>query len=127
MDATDEASMQAVVERILAERGRIDVLVSAAGYGSYGARIWAARSDRRRRQADAATWRARCRTSAVVSPQRSTVRITTYYDRLSNRARLSPAANRPNVKMQPGQSLQYSGQRGAAPESETPPASRRGL
>jgi NAD(P)-dependent dehydrogenase (short-subunit alcohol dehydrogenase family) len=37
MDVTDEASMQAGVEQILAEQGRIDVLVNAAGYGSYGA------------------------------------------------------------------------------------------
>lgn len=37
MDVTDEASMQAGVEQIIAETGRIDVLVNNAGYGSYGA------------------------------------------------------------------------------------------
>ena len=37
MDVTDEASMQAGVEQIIAAEGRIDVLVNSAGYGSYGA------------------------------------------------------------------------------------------
>jgi NAD(P)-dependent dehydrogenase (short-subunit alcohol dehydrogenase family) len=37
MDVTDEASMTEGVHRIIAERGRIDVLVNNAGYGSYGA------------------------------------------------------------------------------------------
>jgi NAD(P)-dependent dehydrogenase (short-subunit alcohol dehydrogenase family) len=37
MDVTDEASMTTGVERVLAEQGRIDVLVNNAGYGSYGA------------------------------------------------------------------------------------------
>lgn len=37
MDVTDEASMQAGIARIIAESGRIDVLVNNAGYGSYGA------------------------------------------------------------------------------------------
>ncbi|WP_089775670.1 oxidoreductase [Ruania alba] len=37
MDVTDEASMTAGIERILAETGRIDVLVNNVGYGSYGA------------------------------------------------------------------------------------------
>jgi len=37
MDVTDEESMQAGIKRILAEQGRIDVLVNGAGYGSYGA------------------------------------------------------------------------------------------
>lgn len=37
MDVTDDASMRAGIEQILAERGRIDVLVNNAGYGSYGA------------------------------------------------------------------------------------------
>lgn len=37
MDVTDDESMQSGVAQILAEEGRIDVLVNAAGYGSYGA------------------------------------------------------------------------------------------
>jgi NAD(P)-dependent dehydrogenase (short-subunit alcohol dehydrogenase family) len=37
MDVTDDASMVTGVERIIAEQGRIDVLVNNAGYGSYGA------------------------------------------------------------------------------------------
>ena len=36
MDVTDDASMVAGVERIIAEAGRIDVLINNAGYGSYG-------------------------------------------------------------------------------------------
>jgi NAD(P)-dependent dehydrogenase (short-subunit alcohol dehydrogenase family) len=37
MDVTDDESMQSGIEQIVAEEGRIDVLVNAAGYGSYGA------------------------------------------------------------------------------------------
>ncbi|MBV9486750.1 MAG: SDR family NAD(P)-dependent oxidoreductase [Frankiaceae bacterium] len=37
MDVTDDASMVAGSEQIVAETGRIDVLVNNAGYGSYGA------------------------------------------------------------------------------------------
>ncbi|CAM5259492.1 oxidoreductase [Streptomyces coeruleorubidus] len=37
MDVTDEDSMRAGIEKIVAETGRIDVLVNNAGYGSYGA------------------------------------------------------------------------------------------
>ena len=37
MDVTDDASMVAGIHRIVAENGRIDVLVNNAGYGSYGA------------------------------------------------------------------------------------------
>jgi NAD(P)-dependent dehydrogenase (short-subunit alcohol dehydrogenase family) len=37
MDVTDDASMVAGIERIIAEQGRIDVLVNNAGYGYYGA------------------------------------------------------------------------------------------
>ena len=36
-DLTDDASMVALVEGIIAAEGRIDVLVNNAGYGSYGA------------------------------------------------------------------------------------------
>ena len=37
MDVTDEASMTSGVARVIAETGRVDVLVNNAGYGSYGA------------------------------------------------------------------------------------------
>ncbi|MEV4996643.1 oxidoreductase [Streptomyces niveus] len=37
MDVTDDASMQAGIEKITGETGRIDALVNIAGYGSYGA------------------------------------------------------------------------------------------
>jgi len=37
MDVSNDESMQSGVQRILAEDGRIDVLVNGAGYGSYGA------------------------------------------------------------------------------------------
>ncbi|MGH2341785.1 oxidoreductase, partial [Segnochrobactraceae bacterium EtOH-i3] len=37
MDVTDDASMQAGIDRIIAECGRLDSLVNNAGYGSYGA------------------------------------------------------------------------------------------
>jgi len=37
LDVTDEGSMVAFVDRVLAERGRVDVLINNAGYGSYGA------------------------------------------------------------------------------------------
>jgi NAD(P)-dependent dehydrogenase (short-subunit alcohol dehydrogenase family) len=37
MDVTDDASMSAGIEQIIADTGRIDVLVNNAGYGSYGA------------------------------------------------------------------------------------------
>ena len=37
MDVTDDESMSSGIEQIIAETGRIDVLVNNAGYGSYGA------------------------------------------------------------------------------------------
>ena len=36
LDVTDDGSMTAFVDRVLADRGRIDVLINNAGYGSYG-------------------------------------------------------------------------------------------
>lgn len=37
MDVTDDDAVVSGIERIIAEQGRIDVLVNNAGYGSYGA------------------------------------------------------------------------------------------
>src|SRR5690242_17109071 len=37
LDVTEDASMAALVDQVIAEAGRIDVLVNNAGYGSYGA------------------------------------------------------------------------------------------
>ena len=37
LDVTDDASMVGLVDRIIGETGRIDVLVNNAGYGAYGA------------------------------------------------------------------------------------------
>jgi NAD(P)-dependent dehydrogenase (short-subunit alcohol dehydrogenase family) len=37
LDVTDDASMTTFVDRVLAEHGRVDVLINNAGYGSYGA------------------------------------------------------------------------------------------
>src|SRR5246127_3813889 len=36
-DVTDEQATAAAIEQIMAEQGRIDVLINNAGYGSYGA------------------------------------------------------------------------------------------
>ncbi len=37
LDVTDDLSMAALVDRVMSEAGRIDLLVNNAGYGSYGA------------------------------------------------------------------------------------------
>jgi len=36
LDVTDEGSTTAFVDRVLADRGQVDVLINNAGYGSYG-------------------------------------------------------------------------------------------
>ncbi|MER6473166.1 oxidoreductase [Streptomyces collinus] len=51
MDVTDDASMRSGVDRVIAETGRIDVLVNNAGYGSYGA-LEDVSQDEARRQFD---------------------------------------------------------------------------
>ncbi|MFF2387283.1 oxidoreductase [Agromyces sp. NPDC058104] len=51
MDVTDEASMTDGIEKVIAETGRVDVLVNNAGYGSYGA-IEDVAMDEARRQFD---------------------------------------------------------------------------
>ena len=37
MDVTDDGSVRSAVQQVIAEQGRVDVLVNNAGYGSYGA------------------------------------------------------------------------------------------
>jgi NAD(P)-dependent dehydrogenase (short-subunit alcohol dehydrogenase family) len=37
LDVTDDGSMVTIVDKIVSEQGRIDVLVNNAGYGAYGA------------------------------------------------------------------------------------------
>jgi NAD(P)-dependent dehydrogenase (short-subunit alcohol dehydrogenase family) len=37
LDVTDDSSMVAMVDKIIGDHGRIDVLINNAGYGSYGA------------------------------------------------------------------------------------------
>jgi NAD(P)-dependent dehydrogenase (short-subunit alcohol dehydrogenase family) len=37
VDVTDDATMVAAIDRIIAEHARIDVLINSAGYGQYGA------------------------------------------------------------------------------------------
>jgi NADP-dependent 3-hydroxy acid dehydrogenase YdfG len=37
MDVADGATVGAAIDRIIAERGRIDVLINNAGYGQFGA------------------------------------------------------------------------------------------
>ncbi|MFV2020081.1 oxidoreductase [Micromonospora sp. LOL_023] len=50
-DVTDDAALVSLVEQVLAESGRIDVLVNNAGYGSYGA-VEEVPMDEARRQFD---------------------------------------------------------------------------
>ncbi len=50
-DVTDDASLTSLVERVMADESRIDVLVNNAGYGSYGA-LEDVSMDEARRQVD---------------------------------------------------------------------------
>ena len=70
MDVTDGQSMQEGVARIIADAGRIDVLVNNAGYGSYGA-VEDVDMDEARRQFEVNVFGAMNLTRLVLPPMRA--------------------------------------------------------
>lgn len=75
MDVTDEDSMVGGIKQIVAEAGRIDVLVNNAGYGSYGA-VEDVALDEARRQFDVNVFGA-ARLAQLVLPHMREQRIGT--------------------------------------------------
>ena len=69
LDVTDEEACKDAVGRVVAERGRIDVLVNNAGYGSYGA-IEDVEIDEARRQFDVNVFGLAALTKAVLPHMR---------------------------------------------------------
>jgi NAD(P)-dependent dehydrogenase (short-subunit alcohol dehydrogenase family) len=70
LDVSDDASMVALVDRVLAEQGRIDVLVNNAGYGSYGA-VEEVPLDEGRRQLEVNLFGLARMSQLVITPMRS--------------------------------------------------------
>jgi NAD(P)-dependent dehydrogenase (short-subunit alcohol dehydrogenase family) len=70
VDVTDDASMVALVEAILGETGRVDVLVNNAGYGLYGA-LEDVPIEEARRQFDVNLFGLACLTQLVLPQMRA--------------------------------------------------------